>query len=275
METETTIDMPGSVVDVAADRRGWIFAADAASKSVRLFAPDGRQVREFGDFKDITAITVDSRNRVVVADAGKGAIVLLHPWGQEIRATASPLGTTRIRQIEELPDGRYLVAANFDGYRIQLLSRDFTEILDRLVPSEPLSDDPGRAIMLDDGRIAYFGAEFGGPIPLHLRFPEGWIATDTLRVPVAGPSRLNGLVKRSDGTLLLAREDGILRIDAITADATQARTLAADTTRWGRPGALRLHDASGDSLLYWSDHREGAMIRVVRTAGRTRTGTGF
>lgn len=275
MEPETAIDMAGTIVDVATDRRGWIFAADSASKSVRLFAPDGRQIREFGDFADISALTVDSRSRVVVADAGKGAIVLLRPWGQEIRAIPSPLGTTRIHHITELPDGRYLLAANHEGHRLHIVNRDLTAVTDRLMPADPLPADPGRASMLDDGRIAYVAADFDGIIPLLSRFPEGWIATDTLRVPEAGASRLKGLVKRGDGTLLLAREDGILRIDAITADASQARTLAADTTRWGRPGALRLHDALGDSLLYWTDHREGAMIRVLRTAGRTRTGTGF
>lgn len=266
MEPETAIGLPGAVTDAAADRRGWIFAADAASKSVRLFAPDGRQVREFGDFGDISALTVDSRSRVVVADAGKGVIVLLRPWGQEIRAIPSPLGAARIHQITELPDGRYLLAAIHEGHLLHIVNRDLTAVTDRLVPTENPSADPGCALMLDDGRIAHVSAAYDGTIPLYSRHPEGWIPTDSLRTSVPAGTRLNGFVKRSDGSLLILHHAGALRAHDISADATVVRSLLADTLLWADPQGLRLFDVSGDSLLYLGDQRDAPMIRVVRTS---------
>ena len=117
--------------DVAAD--GTMYVANPTSGVVRVYAPDGRELRTIGSRAvfpgDMRGVVLDeARGRLYVADAQTGEIDVLGLDGTHIGQIAA-LGTGAgqfpdgARQLELLPDGSVL-AADYGGRRVQRFSPD-------------------------------------------------------------------------------------------------------------------------------------------------------
>jgi sugar lactone lactonase YvrE len=119
---------------IAIDRDGNVLVADSGTNRIRVYAPDGTHVKDFGrrgkepeEFEEPTGVAVGTDGSVFVADAGNARIQKFDAAHRFISAWAikdwEDRNPANKPQVEALPDGRVIATDPAHG-QVLLLSSD-------------------------------------------------------------------------------------------------------------------------------------------------------
>lgn len=173
----------GRISEIATDEAGNIYVAAGQAHEIRVFDGQGTHLDTFGEsgegpgeFRAITAMMVDSNGRLIVVDPYNSRITILDKDGTLQESHTSPVARN-VRQIEELPNGRFLLVGLSDDHLVHIVDTDFETIRAHLVPASEIlyTEDelekelwlprmPGRAVPVSNDRILYVPAVYGGQL---------------------------------------------------------------------------------------------------------------
>jgi len=173
------------VADVAVNSEGHIFIFTGQDSKFHIYEQGGEWLQSFGqsgagpgEFGQISAISIDSRNRLIVADRGNGRISIFDSQGSLI-ATSSSAGINTIRSIREMPDGRFIVTGQKDDYLVHIFDSEFDSIqssfttirefanIERESERQWIKGQAGQVHLWGDGQIAFVPANYQGRVYLY------------------------------------------------------------------------------------------------------------
>ena len=173
------------VADVAVNSEGHIFISTGQDSKFHIYEQDGEWLQSFGqsgagpgEFGQISAIYIDSRNRLIVADRGNGRISIFDSQGSLI-ATSSSAGINTIRSIREMPDGRFIVTGQKDDYLVHIFDSEFDSIqssfttigefanIERESERQWIKGQAGQVHPWGDRQIAFVPANYQGRVYLY------------------------------------------------------------------------------------------------------------
>ncbi len=173
------------IADVAVNSEGQIYIFTGQDSKFQVFDQNGVWLYSFGDtgagpgeFGQVSATYMDSRNRLIVADREHGRISILDSRGSLV-STSSSAGINTIRSIRELPDGRYIVTGNRDDYLIHIFDSEFSALqssfatIDHFADNERASEiqwmkgQAGHVHFWEEGQIAFVPANYQGKVFLY------------------------------------------------------------------------------------------------------------
>ncbi len=173
------------VADAAVNSEGHIFISTGQDSKFHIYEQDGEWLQSFGqsgagpgEFRQISAIYIDNRNRLIVADRGNGRISIFDSQGSLI-ATSSSAGINTIRSIREMPDGRFIVTGQKDDYLVHIFDSEFDSIqssfttigefanIERESERQWIKGQAGQAHPWRDGQIVFVPANYQGRVYLY------------------------------------------------------------------------------------------------------------
>ncbi len=182
-----------SVEHAASSPGGDIYIYDSDSHRVLKYGPKGQFLLAFGrqgagpaEFEQVTHLYADSRGRLVVADRGNSRISVFDGEGNML-LNQPQLRIRAVRDIKELPDGRFLVSGwHADRERfLHIFPADFSRIAssfgslsDATVQEDErilnaIRNSAGHVAVLEEGRVAFAPARYSGRLLIYERGTPG------------------------------------------------------------------------------------------------------
>ena len=199
-EDAKTARLFGRISAIAADDTRNIYVADRQAREIRVFDPHGTFIDRFGksgegpgEFQAITAMMVDSNDRLIVVDPYTSRISVFNREGTLQESHTNPVANTA-RDISELPNGRYLLVGLHDDHLVHVVDADMQSVRAHLVPSSEalytedaieeemwLPRMPGHAAAFSNDRIVYAPAVYCGHLSIYERTGESsWERANTI-----------------------------------------------------------------------------------------------
>lgn len=151
----------------------------------------GRSGAGPGEFSQISAIFVDSDDRLIVADSGNDRLTILNRDG-DLMDTISSLGIGSVRSIRQFEDGRFLLTG-YDGTKLihifdhDLRNREasFGSVSDfsgteSAFEQNWLGGNSGHAYPLDEERIAFVPSNYQGLVYIYSNQGGEWALSDQI-----------------------------------------------------------------------------------------------
>lgn len=265
--TLTETDIPGlarsSFQAVARDSAGALWAATESAGVVRLSGGEWRvfTTRDGLPSDRLTAMTVDRRgdvwvgSRAGVSRIADGRVESLPP----LPMTAGEGGAS-VSALAAGADGTLWIGTVTGGV---LRYRD--GVYTRLAERDGLGDDRVTSLHAD-GDVLWVGAYGNGLTRVSVAHSGGTSAGMFTRLATRGPSapqRVNDILRRADGVLWLAADNGLFRLDGDSAVLVTRRDGSGIT----QAEALRV-DAEGN---LWIGSRQGGLYRLRDASAQTLT----
>lgn len=191
-----------SVSTVATGPDGTLYIYDGRSHRIMKYDAQGNFLGAFGregkgpgEFGTVLALAVDREGRIIVSDGGNARFSIYDGDGNLLGS--QPISLLRsARDIEEMPDGNFLVAGwhSENNRMLHIFSADLSRIEQSLAPLDELarSDDarimdayrsrPGTAAVLAGDRIAFAPTYYAGEILLYESNGSGeWALSGRMR----------------------------------------------------------------------------------------------
>ncbi|MHB1223458.1 MAG: ligand-binding sensor domain-containing diguanylate cyclase [Gemmatimonadaceae bacterium] len=261
--TLTETDIPGlarsSFRAVARDSAGALWAATESAGVVRLSGGEWRvfTTRDGLPSDRLTAMTVDHRgdvwvgSRAGVSRIADGRVESLPPL-----PTTEGEGGASVTALAASIDGTLWIGTVTGGV---LRYRDGT--YSRLTERDGLGDDRVTSLHAD-GDVLWVGAYGYGVTRIHAGTSGDTLTRLAARGP-SSPQRVNDILRRADGVLWMAADNGLFRLAGDSAVLVNRRDGSGIT----QAEALRV-DAEGN---LWIGSRQGGLYRLRDASAQTMT----
>lgn len=184
---------------MAADSENNIYVYDDRAKRFHRYDPEGNRRESFGssgsgpgEIGRITAVYIDSRDRLIAADMEHSRLSVFDRSGRPLDSKPSP-GMRSIHSIREMPDGRYVLTGYGEGNLVHIMDPELRNAEARLVTVDDFAEydsqmelqwfqnQPGHAEALSDDLIAFVPANYQGVVYLYSRSAAGrWELSGTM-----------------------------------------------------------------------------------------------
>lgn len=191
-----------SVSTVATGPDGTLYIYDGRSHRIMKYDQQGNFLGAFGregkgpgEFGSVLALTVDREGRIIVSDGGNTRFSIYDGDGNLLGSQSISL-LRSVRDIEEMPDGNFLVAGwhSENNRMLHIFNADLSRIEQSLASMDELarSEDarimnayrsyPGKAAVLAADRIAFAPTYYAGEILLYESNESGeWALSGRMR----------------------------------------------------------------------------------------------
>ncbi|MDZ7772027.1 MAG: 6-bladed beta-propeller [Balneolaceae bacterium] len=185
------------VNDLAVDRQGaiYVYVGTDGINEIYKFDREGTYIQTLGgegrgpgEHQNITAMYVDSNNRLITADFDNARLTMFDQTGDVLRSEPAP-GINRIVQIRELPDGRFvLIGWNEESQSMaHVVSRNFSRLeesvgeAERVIPwfedemeKRFLTNQAGKAVVTGERAFVFIPSTYAGKLHLYTDEGEGY-----------------------------------------------------------------------------------------------------
>lgn len=171
-----------SVTHVEIDERGWMYIVNAGESAIRVYDHDGDYKYSFGsqgagpgEFQAISALLIDSKNRLLIVDPNQARVTAYSLGGDFLSSWELP-SITRVHQIAEIDDGRFVLLGQHNDRLVHITDSEFSAIEVSFVRVEEMLTTnereervllqffPGKISILPNQSIAYVPALYKGEL---------------------------------------------------------------------------------------------------------------
>ena len=187
------------IVDIVTDRKGRFFVVDAKETKVRVYSEKGSFLRYIGkegsgpgEFKEISSLFINQQNQLVVLDPDQSRATIFSLDGELISTYNLPIAG--VIQIEQIPDGRYVLLGFHEEELAHVVDSNFNNIQTSFIhTSDILRTDeeleamwirynPGRLVVSAQNTILFSPSIYAGSIyQYEFKKTRAWQITDTLQ----------------------------------------------------------------------------------------------
>ena len=123
-----------SVTHIEVNQQGRIYVVNAGEASIRVYDEQGEFQHRFGnqgsgpgEFQTISAVLIDSKDRLLIVDSGLARVSAFSLDGDFIKSWELP-SVTRVHQIKQLLNGKFVLVGPYNDKLVHITDSDFSKI---------------------------------------------------------------------------------------------------------------------------------------------------
>jgi|GEM_PF-1514245 len=188
-----------SVTHIETDERGWMYIVNSGESAIRVYDHNGDYQHSFGsqgsgpgEFQAISALYIDSANRLLIVDSNQARVTAYSLDGEFLSSWELP-SITRVHHIAELDNGRFVLLGQYNDRLVHITDSEFSAIEVSFVQVEEMMTTnerlervllqffPGTISILPNQSIVYVPALYKGELFVYSTEEQGgWSLTEII-----------------------------------------------------------------------------------------------